>query len=60
LSLALTSPYNIYYEVVVAYKFFQVGYTLLGLLLAVGSFYPWLVDSFIAPWNKTYIQQEHD
>jgi hypothetical protein len=35
LSLALTSPYNTYYEVAVAYKFFQVGYTLLCLLLVV-------------------------
>jgi hypothetical protein len=33
LSLALTSPYNIYYEAVAAYKFFQGGYTLLCLLL---------------------------
>jgi hypothetical protein len=32
-SLALTSPYNIYYKAVAAYKFFQVGYTLLSLLL---------------------------
>jgi hypothetical protein len=42
LSLALTSPYNIYYKAVVAYKFFQVGYTLLCLLLV-------LVASFCFP-----------
>jgi hypothetical protein len=33
LSLVLTSPYNNYYKAIAAYKFFQVGYTLLCLLL---------------------------
>jgi hypothetical protein len=37
LPLALTSPYNIYYKAVVAYKFFQVGYTLLCLLLVLAA-----------------------
>jgi hypothetical protein len=32
LSLTLTSPYNIYYKAVIAYKFFQIGYILLCFL----------------------------
>jgi hypothetical protein len=33
---------------------------LLGSSQATGMVHPWLVVSFVAPWGKGYIQQEHD
>jgi hypothetical protein len=31
-----------------------------GSFPATGTVHPWIVDSFVAPWGKDNIQQEHD